>query len=202
MQSAMSTPDQTQRQQPQQSTNMQSAMSATPLTSNATTAASNFYVYPGSDTIFIYTMANDHGWADLCGRTAFSNALTCFGTANWQAGSNGFGTATFQISQGGYYKCFDSFAVSNVDKFWNYGVSFTVNMQIITISIGKPHQQTIASQSVKNPHLFFFLFLITLKYCFDIIHKRIYLTFLKVKAYFSIKMAFMHIFVYRFLLTL
>src|SRR6185503_5206874 len=33
----------------------------------ATAAASYFYVYPGTYTIWIYSKNNDYGWTDLCG---------------------------------------------------------------------------------------------------------------------------------------
>jgi len=84
----------------------------------------SFWVSGGFKTIFIFDSLNtDHGWADLCAKKS-NNQFTCFGSKNWQTNNNGFATASFFVPAG-WYKCFDSMAQSNVDKWWNPGVSKT-----------------------------------------------------------------------------
>ena len=94
----------------------------------ATAAASYFYVYPGTYTIWIYSKNNDYGWTDLCGMkwkgSSSSWGQECFGFKDWSVGSNGaHGTASFYVPEG-YYKYFDSCAQSYDDGWWNYGTSY------------------------------------------------------------------------------
>ena len=94
----------------------------------ATAAASYFYVYPGTYTIWIYSKNNDYGWTDLCGMKWKGSSSTwgqeCFGFKDWSVGSNGaHGTASFYVPEG-YYKYFDSCAQSYDDGWWNYGTSY------------------------------------------------------------------------------